>query len=331
MKHQRLAAALMVAQAALFATETAIVHAIGPRVSIVHLSLLRSLAGLVVVAILAWHGRAFGWRIVKTDQLPLQLLRGLVAFAYLWVMILSFGNLPFADATAISYTQAAYIAVFSMVILGERVGALRWAAVAIGFLGALFVVRPAFLGWNVIYLVALFGTSLNALSFVLNKYLQRAGGDSDVTTMFYVNAVPALCNLPVAAMTPLPPADVLPWLSGIAVFGPLGVYVGIVAVRHANASALAPYTFLRLVIGVLAGAVVFHEVPGALGLLGAGLILGSCMLPVVENPFGATQRQRLWSGVRRIVFTVPLPPLARRLGGIGSIRGIPEAQASPGD
>ena len=331
MTAQRLAAVLMIAQAALFATETAMVHAIGPRISVVQLSLLRSLAGLVVVAILAWRSRGLGWWIIKTDQLPLQALRGLVSFAYLWVMILSFGNLPFADATAISYTQAAYVAIFSMAILGERVGTLRWAAVALGFLGALCVIRPAFVGWNVLYLVALFGTSLNGLSFVLNKHLQRAGGDSALTTMFYVNAVPALCNLPIAATVPLPTADVLPWLSGVAVFGPLGVYVGIVAVRHAKASALASYTFLRLVIGVMAGVVVFRELPGLLGLFGAALILVSCILSVVENPFPATLRQRLKAGVRQSVSRVPVLPRARPSGASGVLRALPDAQASPGD
>jgi drug/metabolite transporter (DMT)-like permease len=307
------------------------VHAIGPRVSVVQLSLLRSLAGLVIVAILAWRGRGLGWWIVKTEQLPLQVLRGVVSFAYLWVMILSFGNLPFADATAISYTQAAYVAIFSIAILGERVGAMRWAAVAIGFIGALFVIRPAFLGWNAIYLVALFGTSLNGLSFVLNKHLQRAGGDSDVTTMFYVNAVPALLNLPVAATTPLPSIGVLPWLSGVAVFGPLGVYVGIAAVRHAKASALAPYTFLRLVIGVLAGIVVFRELPGLLGLVGAALILTSCVLSAIEKPFAATPWQRLKARSRQVVSTMPMLPRAEPAGGRGAFRGVPEAQASSGD
>ena len=293
MNNQRLAVGLMIAQAGLFATETAMVHAIGPRASVVQLSLLRSLAGLAVVAILAWRSRGIGWWVIKTDQLLLQVLRGFIAFAYLWVMMFSFGKLPFADATAISYSQAAYIAGFSVLILGERVGFLRWTAVLIGFLGAVLIVRPGFLDVNVVYLVALFGTSLNGLSFVLNKHLQRLGGDSDITTMFFVNAVPFFCNLPIAATEPLPALDAWPWLSGVMFFGPLGVYLGIVAVRHAGASTLGPYTFLRLVIAVLAGAVVFREMPGALGLVGAALILVSCALSAVRGAEGAWLFPRL--------------------------------------
>ena len=150
------------------------IHHIGARGSAMQLALLRSGAGLVLVGFLAWKT---GWSVLKTSQLRLQLLRGLVSVSYLWVMMYSFARLPFADATAISYTQAAYIAVFSALILNERATPLQWTAVAIGSIGALFIVKPAFGDRNIVYLIALLGTSFNGLAFVLNKYLQRPGGD----------------------------------------------------------------------------------------------------------------------------------------------------------
>src|SRR5262245_36259193 len=100
----------MLAQAPLFAIETGMVHRIGLGVSVTQLVLLRSLAGVVLVALLA---KATGGSIFQTQRLRLQLLRGVLAAGYFWVMMYSFGRLPFADATAISYTQAAYIAIFS--------------------------------------------------------------------------------------------------------------------------------------------------------------------------------------------------------------------------
>src|SRR5262245_7532334 len=186
-------------------------------------------------------------------------------------MMYSFGRLPFADATAISYTQAAYIAAFSSIILHERVTPLRWTAVVVGIGGAALIAKPAFLDWNAAYLVALFGTSLNGLAFVLNKLSQR-GGDSEATTMFYANAIPVLCNLPVLAAGP--------WLSGVLLFGPAGMYLGIVAVTHADASTLGPYSLLRLVIAVTAGILVFHEIPDLLTFIGVTFILASCWLSI---------------------------------------------------
>jgi drug/metabolite transporter (DMT)-like permease len=275
MKNQRLAVGLMIGQAVLFAVETAMIHHIGPRGSVMQLALLRSGAGVTLVGLLAWNT---GWSVMKTGQLPLQLLRGFVSVLYLWVLMYSFAHMPFADATAIAYTQAAYIAVFSALILNERVTTLRWTATAIGTVGALLIVKPAFLDRNMIYLVALLGTSFNGLAFVLNKYLQRPGGDSELTTMFYVNAMAFMCNLPVLATTALPEPEVWPWLSGVLIFGPVGMYLGMVAIRHASASSLGPYTFLRLVMAIIGGVVLFREIPDLLSWLGVAAILSSCLL-----------------------------------------------------
>jgi len=274
-KTQRLAVGLMIGQAILFAVETAMIHHIGPRGSAMLLALLRGGAGVTLVGIIAWNT---GWSVMKTAQLPLQMLRGIVSVLYLWVLIYSFAHMPFADATAIAYTQAAYIAVFSALILNERVTPLRWIATAIGIVGALLIVKPAFLDRNIVYLVALLGTSFNGLAFVLNKYLQRPGGDSELTTMFYVNAIAFVCNLPVLAMATLPEPEIWPWLSSVLIFGPVGMYLGLLAVRNASASSLGPYTLLRLVIAIIGGVVLFREIPDLLSWLGVVAILSSCLL-----------------------------------------------------
>jgi drug/metabolite transporter (DMT)-like permease len=281
MKNQRLAVELMIGQAILFAIETATIHHLGSRASTMQLALLRSTAGLLLVGCLALKT---GWSVLKSSQLALQLVRGFVSVIYLWVLMYSFSHLPFADATAISYTQAAYIIVFSALILNERVAPRQWTATAVGTVGALLIVKPAFLDRDAVYLIALFGTSFNGLAFVLNKYLQRPGGDSPLTTMFYVNVVAVICNLPVLATTPLPERAVWPWLSGVLIFGPLGMYAGMVAVRYARASTLAPYTFLRLVIAVIGGVVLFHEIPDLPSALGVIAIFSSCLLAVDRAP-----------------------------------------------
>jgi drug/metabolite transporter (DMT)-like permease len=273
MNPEHFAVRLMIAQSALFAAETALVHHLGPHASIMQLAFVRAAAGVALALALGWRA---GVVVLRTRQLPLQLLRGTVAAAYLWVMIYSFGHLPFADAMAISYTQAAYIAAFSVLILGETVSATRWGAAAIGIVGALLIAKPSFSGWNAAYLVALLGTGLNGLSFVLNRYLQRE--DSEATTMFYTNAVPALVYAPGLVLAGFPSAQILAWLPALMLLGPLGVYAGIVAVKYASAAMLGPYTLLRLVVGILGGILVFHERPDLLSAVGAGTILVSCMI-----------------------------------------------------
>jgi len=277
-KPQRLAILLMIGEAVLFAAETAVIHQIGTRVPVMTVALLRAAGGLALAAIMARH---VGTAVIRTRQRPLQLLRGGVSLLYLWVMVYSFSRLPFADATAISYTQTAYIAAFSVLLLGEAVTPTRWTAAAIGIAGALLIARPAFAGWRPAYLIALGGAALNGFAFVLSRYLQRE--DSAQTTMFYANLVMVVGNLPTLVMSSLPAPETWPWVPALLVLGPLGMYLGIVAVRHAPASALAPYPLLRLVIGMTGGIAVFGERPDLAALSGATLILGSCALSVIQG------------------------------------------------
>jgi drug/metabolite transporter (DMT)-like permease len=273
MTAERVAVRLMVAQAMLFAGETAAIHHLGAGASIMQIALLRGVAGVALAVVLA---RSAGPAVLRARQLWLQLLRGLVSLAYLWVMIYSFARLPFAEATAISFSQVVYIALFSVMLLHEAVTPRRWLAAALAFAGALLIARPSFAGWDVVYLAALTGAALNGLAFVLNRHLQQA--DSQATTMFYTNAVAVLGNIPALWLTSAPGMGDACWLAGVLVLGPLGMYAGIVAVRYAEASALGPYTLLRLVVAVSLGAVTFRELPEAMSLGGSALVLLGCAL-----------------------------------------------------
>jgi len=274
MNNQRLAILLMVGQGVLFAAETAVIHHLGSGVSLILLALIRAVAGLGLAFLLA---RGVGLTVLRTRQLPLQLLRGATGALYLWVMIYSFGHMPFADATAISYTQAAYIAVFSVLILGEPVTRLHWIGASVGFIGALLIAKPAFAGWHGAYLVALLGAGLNGLGFVLNRYLQEE--DTAATTMFYANLVPVIVNIPALMLTGMPSvSSVNLWIPAIFFLGPVGMYLGIVAVKHADTATLGPYTLLRLIVGVIGGVVILRELPDIFSTCGATFILAGCAL-----------------------------------------------------
>src|SRR6266446_3144993 len=171
---------LAVMQGGLFSAETALVHYLGPTISAVHFGVIRGCAGVVTAMLFARRVDIF-----RTEQFPLHVLRGLCALIYGWVLVYSFSRLPFADATAISYTQTMYIALFSIFILGEPVSRLRWLSVFFGIGGALLIAKPTFAGLGIVYVVAFFGTSLNGLSFVLNRFSNRK--DKAETTMAYTN------------------------------------------------------------------------------------------------------------------------------------------------
>jgi len=268
---ERLAICLIVMQGGLFSAETALVHHLGSAISVVHFGVIRGFAGVVTAMLFARR-----WDVFCTEQFPIHVLRGLAALTYGWVLVYSFSRLPFADATAISYTQSMYIALFSIFILGEPISRPRWLSVFFGIGGALLIAKPTFAGLGIVYVVAFFGTSLNGLSFVLNRFSNRK--DKAETTMAYTNLLTLMGNIPLCFFTPTPAVATLPWLALFLFLGPLGMYVGIVALKHADASLLGPFTLVRLVIGVIAGAAIFFEFPDLPTTTGIALICLSCVL-----------------------------------------------------
>jgi drug/metabolite transporter (DMT)-like permease len=276
MTEERLAVQLMIAQSVLLTAEPMLIHHLGSRVSIWHFAAIRGLSGIILAILFARSLDVF-----RTQQLSVHVVRGIVGLLYSWVMVYSFSHLPFSDATAISYTQTIYIALFSLIILREKVDGRRWLAVAIGVLGALMISKPAFSDFNFPYLVALLGTSLNGLSFVLNRYANRS--DKETTTMVYINLFILVGNLPPLFFTPLPSVDTAPWLVLFLFIGPLGMFAGIVALKYADASTLGPFTLLKLIMGIIGGFVVFREIPDDWAIVGIGFILASCAITTVKK------------------------------------------------
>jgi len=272
MRSERIGIALILIQQLLFTLDTAAIHCLAGSVSLWQLGLFRSIGGLVLALCLA---PSIGWAVIRTHHPILQLLRATVTVAYAWVLVYSFAVMPFADATAIGYTQAVYVVLLAPLLLGEIAGSRRFLAVFIGIFGALMVVKPGFSQASPIYIAVLAGTSLNALAMILTKYLQRE--DSAVTVMLYVNVACIVTFLPGVA-DPLPAANTWPWLAVICIAGPLGMYAGILAVRYADVSTLAPYAYVRLVLAMAGAMLVFGEMPDLVSITGVVCIVIACVL-----------------------------------------------------
>jgi drug/metabolite transporter (DMT)-like permease len=259
----------MLAQQALLTVDTMAIHQLAGHVSLWQLGLLRSAGGLGLVACLAP-----GWSVFTTRQPGLQAVRAIATVAYAWVLLYSFARMPFADATALSYTMVIYVALLAGPILGEVVGLRRYAAAVIGLGGAVLIIKPGFSQVSLVYVAVLLGTSLNGLAVLFNRLLQRE--DSPVTIMLYVNVACLLMFSP-GAVEPLPSLSLWPWLLCVLMTGPAGMFAGIVALRYADASVLAPLTYVRLVLSVAIGAMLFGEPLSLASVLGAAVICAACL------------------------------------------------------
>ena len=188
-------------------------------------------------------------------------------------MVFSFAWLPLADATAISYVSSLYIVLLAGPVLGEIVGLRRYLAVVAGIAGALLISKPGMTEISWLYLAVLVGTMFNSWAVILTKYLRRE--DHAITILLYVQLLQLIGFLP-GVLEPWNISGQWFWIICLVVTGPLGMYCGIVALQYADASVLAPYAYVRLVIVTFAAIILFGETPSLLSVAGACMIVAAC-------------------------------------------------------
>lgn len=101
---------------------------------------LRSAIGLGFMLVLVQAEG--GWRILRTRQPGLQVIRGLMVVVSNMSFFAALAVLPLADTTALFFVAPLFITLLSIPVLGEKVGPLRIGAVVFGFLGVLIMQRP---------------------------------------------------------------------------------------------------------------------------------------------------------------------------------------------
>jgi drug/metabolite transporter (DMT)-like permease len=211
---------------------------------------------------------------IKSQNLLHQCLRSLFMFSTTVLFFVGISFLPLATASTIMFMSPVIVTVLSIPLLGEKVGPRRWMGIAIGFVGALVVMRPGTDSLQLSILVVLAAAFTNALYQVFTRKLGMR--DSPMTSLFYTGVIGALVTTIVAPFYWQPVAAV-DWLlfvfAGIA--GGIGHLCLIRAFRHAPASVVAPFSYSSLLWATSFGFVLFGDLPGVWTLSGAALIIGS--------------------------------------------------------
>jgi drug/metabolite transporter (DMT)-like permease len=204
----------------------------------------------------------------------LQWARAACLVMSLCCLFFSLRYLPLAEATTIGFTAPLFIVALSGPMLGEPVGARRWTAVLVGMCGAIIVARPGtgLLHWSA--LLALVGAFFFAQFNIVTRKL--GGVDAVHTTLLYTFALgAAMLSLAMPLLWRTPSAR--EW-GLLLLAGGLGLFAHFAIVRSlalADASAVAPLNYIRLVWAIGIGMVVFGDRPDLLSLLGGAITVGS--------------------------------------------------------
>jgi drug/metabolite transporter (DMT)-like permease len=243
-------------------------------------------SALVAMAIL-WRGAQREWRSLLH---PLIVLRSLIEAFIAYTYIAALGTLSVADVTAILLLSPLLITAFSALVLKEDVRWRRWAAVAVGCVGMLLVVRPGGGVFGPAALLALLSTIGVAARDLVTRRLPATAPTLLVTasTVLLLTALSGIACLALP-MAPLRPAA-LAWLAAAAVLVLFGNFAIVVAFRDVDVSAVSPFRYTVIVWAVAAAYVVFGETPDPLGWAGITLIVGSGLYAMHRETARARQR-----------------------------------------
>jgi drug/metabolite transporter (DMT)-like permease len=235
------------------------------------IAFFRNLFGLLfTLPLLFKHGPG----LLKTSKLPLYLLRCAIGtvgmLAGFWAIV----HLPLAQAVAISYSTPLFVTIGAVWVLGETVRARRWAAVLIGFIGVIILLRPDADTFTGASLVALLAAVMSASVAISIKFLTRTESPDAIVVFTTALWVP-MSMVPALLFWQTPSGITWLWLVLAGLFGTVAHMCWTRALQLGDASILTPISFMQvLVVGVF-GWWLFDESVDHYTLIGALIIFGS--------------------------------------------------------
>jgi drug/metabolite transporter (DMT)-like permease len=233
-----------------------------------------------------------GFSQIATSRPGTHLLRVAIVMVSNVTFFVGLAAMDLADAVAVAYVSPIVITLLSIVVLGEKVGPRRWAAVIVGMVGVLVMLRPGAGAVQPAALLVLFSAVLYASGNLLARHM--GGTESAMTLSFYVQIGFIIVSSAMglwAGDGHLATDDRLwaflfrPWiwppLADWPVFLATGLSVGIgglmvtQAYRTTEAGLIAPFEYVGMPMAIFWGLVVFGTFPDTVSWLGIALICGS--------------------------------------------------------
>lgn len=255
----------------------------------VQIVFFRYLFGLIPVAVAIYMSGTAG---LKTKRPFAHILRGLLMFAALTLFFRGLKTLPLAEGIAVAFSAPLFVTALSWPMLGERVGPYRWAAVVVGFGGALLVLRP---GTEAFQPEALF-IAASALFFATAVLLTRriSTTETNVAMYTYATIVAGLATLPFLPFVWVTPESTDLWsFLAIGFIGGGASYLMIVAYRNSPAALNASFDYSALIWAAILGWIFWGETPDLVVWMGAAIIVAAGLaITYRESRTGITNPRR---------------------------------------
>ncbi len=195
-----------------------------------------------------------------------------------------------AETLSIYFVQPIVITALAPLVLKEHVGARRWAAVVIGFVGVLVIIRPGLIAFNPGTVLAA-GSGISS-AFVLLISRKLAGGSSALANTFYTSLFGGLLASILMLWQwqwPTPEQWILMFV--LSAIGTTANYLVIRAFEYCEASLLAPFGYAEMINAVIAGWYFFGDFPDRWTFVGVAILIG-CALYISNRERGLVTTQQ---------------------------------------
>jgi len=215
-----------------------------------------------------------GWAPLKTNRIGLLTLRGALNVLCMLAFFTSLSITPLAEVTALVFTAPIFATILAVLFFGERAGLRRWAAIGVGFLGAMVVVRPGFQEIGQGQMLALFAAIVWGVCMVIIKSLGRT--ETSLTITVYMSLVMApMSLLPALWVWQWPTGEQFAWLAVIGILGGIGQMAMAEALKVGQTHVVMPVDFTRLIWISVIAYLAFAEVPGLYTWIGGAMIFAA--------------------------------------------------------
>lgn len=226
-----------------------------------------------------WMLPLFAWRgssLVKTKQLRLYGMRVMLSFISMMAFFQALALLPIGEVTAINFLSPLFGTLFAILLLGEHVGTRRWTALAVGFLGAVVILRPTGSAFGFGQVAAL--TSAMAIGVIGPLVKQLTSVDGADRIVFITNLLlTPLSLIPALFVWTWPPLELWPQLILMGLFAVLGHMALVRGYAVSDASLVMTFKFSRLPFAVLIGYLAFGELIDGWTWVGAIIIFAAAL------------------------------------------------------
>jgi drug/metabolite transporter (DMT)-like permease len=263
------AALLMVGACAGFSAMMAIVRLISTEIHPFEAAFFRNVFGLLYM--LPWVLRTRGRRL-RTHRPVMHISRAVLGMIAMLLLFTAVSLMPLADVTALSFTAPLFATIGAALILRETVGVRRWTATLIGLAGALIIIRPGADTFTPAALIALASAAGIAAAQLSVKSLSRTEHPSAIVVIMGLLMTP-MTLVPALFVWTWPSAEALAWMALMGLVATIGQVMLVRAMATADASAVMPFDFSRLVFAALLGWLVFGELPDGWTLVGGAVIV----------------------------------------------------------